>query len=194
MKDFYNKIRDFAYYLIILIISILATCFLPMIGSEVNVNYAPPTTAEEWTIFLAVRFIAGILNVMIFFCFTKQAEVNVKDNPNYIRANEILNKVKEKHPRKPKSPAKFKLFEWSSKATSLLISSILATFTLAGIILRFDITQFLCYIFVIVLGIFFGYFTMRKHETYWTQEYLEYAIMVQKQEEENNVHSRQENV
>lgn len=195
MKDFFKKIRDYAYYLIIMIVSLLATCFLPMIGSEVNVKYTPPSTAQEWLIFLSARILIGLINCMIFFCFTKQAEVNVKDDPNYIRANEILNRVKHEKVKIPESPKQFMKKEWSTKATSITISSILASFTLAGIVLRFDLTQLLVYLFVVILGVFFGYFTMRKHEHYWTDEYLKYALMVEKEKKEmeeqlNGLHDR----
>lgn len=183
-RDTLDRIRNFAYYLIILIVSILATCFLPMISSEINVEYTPPQNTDEWMVFFSVRGIIGVLNVIIFYCFTKQAEVNIKDNENYKRANEILNRVKHKHTRKPKSPAMFKAIQWSTKATTLLISSVAATFTLAGILLRFELEQLLVYLFVIFLGVLFGYITMRNHEYYWTHEYYEYALLVEQQEKE----------
>lgn len=192
LKDtLWNKIQGIIYYLIIVVVSLLATCFLPFIGSKVNVDYTPPQSQGEWIIFWTTRAIISVLNVIIFYCFTKQAEVNVKEDENYKKACEIVRRIREKKPRNPRSPIKFKAIQWSTKATTLALSSVLATFTLTGIVLQFDIVQLLVFGFVIMLGIVFGIFTMKNNEYYWTHEFLEYAIMLEKNEEDKNgIHNR----
>lgn len=48
----------------------------------------------------------SIMNVLIFHSFMEQAKLNVKDNEDYKKANEILKIVKEANVKKPLSPTK----------------------------------------------------------------------------------------
>ena len=42
----------------------------------------------------------------------------------------------------------------------------------------------LTYLFTIIMGLIFGILQMRTAEEYWTNEYLEYAMMYKQQQEE----------
>lgn len=176
------RLKQNAYYIIIFIVSVLAITFLPMIGSTVDITQNLPTTEWEWLVFIFIRCTTGALNVCIFASFLQQAKVNVKDDPNYQEANRILNQLKKKREVVPRSPKKFIGMQWGRKGSILLVSSISATFVLSNIILTFDYIQVLVYIFVIAIGIVFGYMTMKRNEIYRTTEYLEYALFKQAEE------------
>lgn len=183
-----ERLRQNAYYLIVFVISIIATTFLPMVGSTVDIAQQLPTNAWEWVTFIFIRCTTGALNVSIFASFIAQARVNISDNENYKKANDIMNKIKKKREVKPRSPKRFIGSQWAWKGTTLLLASISATFVLTSIILTFDYMQLIVYLFVISLGVVFGYMTMRRNEVYRTTEYLEYAEMIQQEElEEKNV-------
>ena len=191
LKEQNNRIlRNYAYYIIIVAVSLMATCFLPLIGSEADGGFEFPHTLNEWFVFLGSRIIIAFLNVTIFYCFIAQAEINVKDEPNYIEANEILKRARKEKEVKPKSPAQFKAKQWATKGTMLFLSSIGATWVFSDIILRYDLTQLLVYCATIILGVIFGYITQRKNEIYWVTEYLDYAKeYAAKQEEKENGNS-----
>lgn len=69
----------------------------------------------------------------------------------------------------------------------------MSAIVLAEAILKFDLVQFLVYLFTIGLGVVFGYLTMRKHESYWITEYPAYAdYMWDKYEEEQRLAAEKE--
>lgn len=128
----------------------------------------------------------AFLNLAIFALFKMQAKVNVKQDQDYLKAKEILHKVRKEHKSKPRSPAAMEAQEWTKKGLTIFVSTILAGATISSLILSFDIMTFLSALSGSLIGIGFGYVTMRKNEIYWTEEYLEYAEMIQKEEQESN--------
>lgn len=186
-----EKLKQYVYYIIIAIISVLAVVFLPMIGSDLSAGFQWPKTKMEWAIYIGTKISVAIINVMIFYAFVQQAKINVQDNENYKRAKDILGKYKPKeyHPRSPKV---FNGQQYGSKGIGVIISSILATFVFTEAILRFDWVVMLSYLFTVTLNIVFGIMTMLKNQTYWTTEYLDYALQVQAQKETENDHNKEE--
>lgn len=175
----YNQFKNIAYYLIIGIVSVLATMFIPMLGSEIGIDWNWPTTTVGWCVWVLTKLIVGVINILIFFCFMEQAKVNVKDDPNYIKANEILHRLKNNKEIKPRSPASWNAKQYLGKGTSIFLTSILSAIGLANAVLTFDLVSFLTYLFTILMGLVFGYLQMRKAESYWTDEYLDYALMLE---------------
>ena len=113
--------------------------------------------------------------IIIFYCFTQQAVVNIKKEPEYIRANELMQKLSSSKGLLPRSPHSFLIKEWLTKGIFIFLGSLASVIVLAEAVLSFDLTQFLSYIFTICLGVITGYLTMRKHESYWVSEYPAYA-------------------
>lgn len=186
MSDFENRQRNYekftsiAYYLIIGLISLLATTFLPMLSSQMGLEWNLPNTSVGWAIYVITKLIVAAINMMLFYCFMEQAKVNVKDNANYKRANEILSKYWDYKKLKPRSPKKWEASQYLTKGTSIFIVTVLSAIGLSQAILTFDMPSFLTYAFTIVMGLVFGYMQMRKAESYWVNEYLEYALYYEK--------------
>lgn len=198
-RALYENLKKYAYYFIILVVSLIATCFLPLINSSIEGGFVFPSTWNDWLVFITARLIIGFINITIFYCFLSQAEVNVQDDENYKKANLILNRIKEKKMKIPRSPNKFKSQQWITKGTMIFLSSLGATFVFTNVILKYDLVQLLVYIFTIVMGVIFGYLTQRKNELYWRHEYLDYAlreeaIAKEEKEKEENVHLERENL
>lgn len=175
MNEALEKIKAGLYYCIIAIISIIALVFLPALGSTVGIGLALPTTVAGWIIYITTKLIVAVINVLIFHCFRLQGKLNVSQDPNYLRAQELLRNYGKLKNYIPLSPAAWNKKQWSSKGITLFITSILSVFALTQAILSFDYIAMLTYLFTIIMGLVFGILQMKKEEEYWTLGYLEYA-------------------
>lgn len=183
-----DKVRQWLYYFIIGIISLIALVFLPMIGSTVGAKWNIPDTNVGWIVWVVTKIIVAALNILIFHSFMRQAKLNVRDNENFKEAQRIL--IKAKQEQLPKSPAKWNAAQYGQKGVFIFISTGLATVALTQAILSFDWVSMLTYLFTIVMGIIFGVLQMKKTEEYWTDEYFRYAKMIeeeQKKEKDQDV-------
>ena len=170
------------YYCIIGIVSLIALCFLPMIGSDIGLAWKLPNTVVGWIVWVTTKIIVAVLNVLIFHCFMLQAKINIKDNVRYQEAQEILRSQKIKQII-PRSPTQWNKKQYTSKGVSIFITTALSTVALTQAILNFDWMSMLTYLFTIVMGLIFGIMQMKTAEDYWTDEYWQYAQMVQEQVE-----------
>ena len=168
-----KRFEQYAYYLLIGIISFVSLAFLPMLTSSFDVGYELPKTAAAWGLWAGSRAAVSILNILIFHCFVKQGNVNTKNEPNRIEAEKILSIVTEEEEYKPKSPQKFLFGEYLKKVPSILFSTTLVAF--GDAILKFDPITFLSYLFTVIMAIVFGILEMFKVEEYYKVEMLKYA-------------------
>ena len=173
--------REYLNYILIALISIVSLTFLPMIGSTMGAEFHFPETKWELALFITVRTCASIVNVLIFHSFICQSKVNVKNEPKYKEAREILITTKKKN-RKPRSLTRFNVEEYGKKGTSLLIGTFFGTLVLTEAIINFSLVNFLTYVFT-TMAIVFGVLEMKKYEEYYVTEYWEYAQMIK---EDNN--------
>lgn len=177
-----SKIKQCLYYYLIGLISLVSLVFLPMLGSDIGLDWNVPNTAVGWIVWLMNRLIIAVINVLMFYSFMQQAKLNIKDNPKYIEARTILEQQNARTVL-PRSPQKWSQRQWMTKGASLFISSALATVALTQAILTFDWVSMLTYFFVILMGLVFGVLQMKSAEEYWTEEYYQYALMLR----ENNI-------
>lgn len=181
-----KKWSDYLYYALIGVISIISLLFLPMIGSDVGLAFKIPNTFAGWIVFITSKLIVATLNILIFHCFIKQAKVNVKDNPKYKEAKELLESILHDEIREnvlPKSPKEWHRKQYESKGITLFITTILGTLALTQAILTYDWMVMLTYLFTIVMSLIFGIIEMKSTEQYWTEEYPAYAKMVKEEME-----------
>ena len=175
-----DKVKQYLNYFIIGIVSLIALVFLPMLGSTVGLDWNIPDTVVGWIVWVAVKLIVAILNVLIFHCFMQQAKVNVRDNENYKRARDILFNQREKEIL-PRSPNKWNSQQYIKKGTTIFLTTGLSTIALTQAILSFDYVSMLTYLFTIIMGLMFGILEMKTAEEYWTDEYLQYALMKERE-------------
>lgn len=180
MKDKFDKLKQYQYYVVIGIISVFALFFLPMLGSEVGVDLKLPNTVAGWIVYITTKLLVAIINMLIFHSFIKQGKINILDDPRYKEACLILSDIEPDPEFIPKSPKEWAKEAYSKKGTTIAITSVLSAVGLTQAVLTFDWVSLLTYFFVIVMGIVFGIFQMNNTEIYWTEEYLLYAYAVQK--------------
>lgn len=188
-----DKVKQWWYYILIGIISFISLVFLPMVGSDINLGWKLPNTFVGWLVWIVTRLIVSILNILIFHCFMCQAKVNVKDNEEYKKANEILLKIQDKEAL-PRSPKKWNLEQYGRKGTTLFLASVLSTFALTQAILTFNWIYMLSVLFTLVMGLIFGLLQMKNAEEYWTVEYYKYALLRKQQDEEAEEEERQHKI
>lgn len=187
-SDIDMKMRQNLYYVIIGVVSFLALIFLPFLGSEVGLEFSIPDTIAGWCVWVGVKLILSVLNVLIFHSFICQAKLNIRDDEKFKKANEIL-EVRQKKHALPRSPKRYMSQTYGRKGTTLFITTALATIALTQAILTFDWVAMLTYLFTILMGVIFGLLTMKNTEIYWTDEYYAYAMMIETKLKEEEAHS-----
>lgn len=172
------------YYLLIFSVSLIAAGVLPFFESTMTGKWNAPTSPWGWVLYVSSKLITATLNLLIFHAFMQQAKLNVRNDPNYIRAREILAPL---HRRQyvPKSPHKWNTEQYSKKGVTIFVSSLLALITIGDMILRFSWPTFIATIITVVIGIVVGVMQMMSAMDYWTNEFLDYALYIQKQMEPN---------
>lgn len=180
-----DKIRSYLYYVVIGILSFVSLVFLPMVGTEVGMDFVIPTTVSGWIVYIMSQLIVALINVLLFHSFILQSKLNVKEDKNYKKALEILRESKEKE-YIPRSIKEVNRREYGQKGTTIFLSSIMSVFALGQAILTYDYMKLLTYLFTIVMGIIFGILEMKKYEEYYTEEFLDYALMIRKKAEEKS--------
>lgn len=178
MGEIYDKLKAGLYYCIIGIVSFIALVFLPMVGSTVGIGLSLPTTTAGWIVWIATKMIIAILNVLIFHCFMLQGKLNVSKDERYLEARRILKLYKPDKNYIPLSPRQWQAQQYGIKGVTIFITSALSVTALTQAVLTFDWISMLTYLFVIVMGLIFGILQMKKAETFWTDEYLEYALYI----------------
>ena len=168
------KLRQYLYYCLIAISSFVALVFLPMLGTDMEAGWNLPKDTKGWIVFITIRSIVSFLNVFIFASFINQGKLNVSDNENYKKAQQLLAKVKNKE-YIPRSPRKFNAKEYGQKGVTVFLSTAASLVALTQAILSYDWVALLTYALTVTGSIVFGIFEMKKVEVYWTVEYLEYA-------------------
>lgn len=188
-----DKFRQYKNYGIIAILSIFCLFFLPFTGSVVGLGFVLPTTAAGWFVFITTKLIIGGVNILILYCFCEQGKFNVRNEPRYVQAREILLKESNSKELLPKSPAQHSREVYGKKGITIFLTTILGTLALTQAVLTFDAIVMLTYLFTIIMGIVFGVIQMGYEEIYWTEDYYKYAVLVRdkrtKEEEEERTNN-----
>lgn len=174
-----DKVRQWMYYFIIGIVSLIALCFLPMIGSTAGLGWNTPNTVVGWIVWTVVKVIVAVLNVLIFHCFMMQAKINIKDDAKYQEALKILQENEFKD-FVPLGPTEWNRKQYGQKGVTIFITTALSTIALTQAMLTFDWMAMLTYLFTIIMGLIFGVLQMKTAEDYWTDEFWQYAQQVKK--------------
>jgi hypothetical protein len=150
-----------------------------MIGSSVGLGWKIPNTIVGWMVWVTVKIIVAVLNVLIFHCFMLQAKINIKDNKKYQEAQKIL-EVSNQKDFIARSPAEWNRKQYKQKGVTIFITTTLSTVALTQAMLTLDWMAMLTYLFTIIMGILFGFMQMKTAEDYWTDEFWQYATKYKK--------------
>ena len=184
-----KRVQDYLYYFMIAIVSLCAMLVIPCFGSTVGMEWNFPNSVVGWIVFITSKLTVAIVNILIFHGFIKQSRINIRDNPAYLEAMQILNDVGRKT-YTPRSLAEINKKEYGHKMITIFISSMFSAFSFSQAILTFDITSLISYSITVLFGIIFGLLAMKKYEDYYTHEFVDYAKYVQEKQKgtENELH------
>lgn len=180
-----EKAKQCLFYIVIGLVSVVFTCFLPLVGSEGDIQSRFPTTVDGWIIWAICNLSTAVLNVLIYVCYMKQGHLNVQNDPYYKEGMTTLNKVKFQKKKEPLSPKQWTRKQVGTKGVILFLSTLGSLVGLTNAVLRWNLELFLIYLIDVIMANVFGIIQMKKTELYWTTEFVEYAHFVyNKQEEE----------
>ena len=160
--------------------------FLPMVGSEAGLEFNIPTTTAGWILYIVTKLLVAVLNVIIFFSFMQQAKLNVRDDPKYVKACEIMGRVKKEKAYIPRAPRVWERKQYMHKGVTIFLTTAISVVALANAFLTYDYMTLLTYAITIIMGIIFGLLQMATAEEYWTKEFYDYAIRLGEDEMINN--------
>ena len=171
-------INNYAYVAIICIISLISIVVPPLINGCLSgdISLAFPHTVEGWILWVLLNGGMAVCNISLLILFNLQARKNSMKNENYIKANEILNKLAgKKDVFIPRSPAKMRLQVYSKKVIMILLSTLASSVVLTSIVVSFDWLTLLSCILSVLISLCVSWISMLNMEQYWTEEYLIYA-------------------
>ena len=184
------------YYCLIFLLSLLvmtvAPMFTPSANTDLGIAAIFPHSVIGWAIYVCTKLFVGVVNLLLFHCFVKQAKINIKDNEKYIAACKIYDMY---HPKEynPRGPKQYFGQLYRKKGIMIFLTSMLSAVVLTNAILSFDATAFVTYCMTIVMGLVFGILKMKEVEVYWTSEFYDSAMKLEskykKQEDLVNEHS-----
>ena len=176
-------VENYAIYMIIVLVTALVVVIPPLVSGCLygDVGMFFPKDAEGWILWGITNGGTSIGNVSLLVLFKMQAKRNVRDNENFKKANEILNKLaREKSVLIPRSPGKMNLQDYSSKVIPIVISTVSSFLVLTSVVVNFSVITLISTIVSATITLSTSWATMLKNEEYWTEEYLLYAEMVEK--------------
>lgn len=177
-----EKFKLYQGYFIILILSLICIFFLPMLGSTVGLAFAFPTTAAGWLVWGVSKLAVILINLLLFDQFVRQAKINIKDNPNFLKAQEIFNKLETPEEEYLPAPQEYLSKLYRNKGTKSFLTSALSVIAFSNAILSFNWVTMLTYLFTIVTGVIFGWITMISVEDYWTDTYYKLALRTERKQ------------
>lgn len=186
-KEVRKVLNDSAYYIIIGLISMLSIFIPPLfmgcLSSDIGLAF--PKNIEGWILYLIMNISTAIANISLLVLFKLQAKKNSRNNENFKKANDILNRLAgRKEIFIPRSPARMNAADYTRKVIAIIVSTFTASITLTSLILSFDWMTLLSCLVSIIVTLCISWITMINNELYWTEEYLLYAQMVEKKQAE----------
>ena len=184
-KELTKKMNDAAYFIIIGLISLLVVFIPPLfmgcLSSDIGLAF--PKNLEGWILWGIMNGSTAIANISILVLFKLQAKKNCRNDPNFKRGNEILNRLAgKKEVFIPRSPAKMDSEDYILKVIAVTVTTLTASITLTSLILSFDWMTLLSCLVSTIVTLCISWVTMINNEIYWTEEYVLYAEMIEKQE------------
>lgn len=175
------NIKHYQYYIIIGVVSVIALLFLPLIGSEAGLAWNVPDTTTGWVVYVVSKLMVAGINILIFHCFNMQGKENVKDNPLYLEAMDILSLKLDGGDYSPVAPEVWTRKVYGKKCITIFCTSILSAVGLTQAVLTFDWVSMITYLVTIIMGVIFGILQMNEAENYWTTEFWRYAKKIEKE-------------
>lgn len=170
-----DRVRQYLYYCLVGVISVIMLIFMPMLGSAAGLQWTLPTTTAGWIVYVVCKLCSAGFNIGLFHCFNKQGKLNIEKNENYLEAKRILKQNDARDVKKARSPHEYHKDIYGKKGLTIFIMTLLGTVGLSQAVLTFDGKEFIVQLVALVIGIIMGILQMKDTESFWTEEFLEYA-------------------
>ena len=195
-REIRRRLDDSAYFIIIGLISLLAVFLPPLfmgcLSSDIGLAF--PKNLEGWILWSVMNASTAIANISLLVLFKLQAKKNSRNDPNFKRANEILNRLSGvKEIFIPRSPRKMDAGDYTRKIITIVISTFTASVTLTSLVLSFSWMTLLSCLVSIIITLCVSWITMINNEEYWCEEYILYAEMMEKKRQEELAQLEQAN-
>lgn len=182
-KNIKEHINNNIYYILAFSMSFVVLFFFPFFGSELNLKMNIPNSTAGWVLYVIDKLLVSGLNLGIFYSFNEQGRINVRDDEKFRKALEIVAKQKPKE-YTPRSVSKWKRQTYCTKGVGIVLGTLGTLIGIGNAILKYDYVLLITYILTIVISIICGVMQMLKAEEYYTTEFYDYAILLEKQQEE----------
>lgn len=174
-KDFNKSFKQNIYFFIMSIAAVGVISLAPFLGSTQDIVSKFPNTPAGWIVWVTIRFIMACLNFTLFYCFTEQGKLNIRDDPKYLKAKELLiSKTKSMKP--PMNPKTWEKRQYTIKGAIVAVITVAAGFGISQAVIAYDYVALISYILTCVFGVVVGLIQMKQAEYYWTDEFYAYAI------------------
>ena len=194
LTDIKLKLKQGVYYILVALLSITALIVFPMLdSSSLTFKDTFPCTSTGWTLWCIERILIVVMNLLILTLFVKQARVNVKDDENFKKANEILASFKPKQ-YKPISPAQYYSKLYARKGVTLAITTLASLIAIGDAIINYNYLLLIATAVTILFAIVFGVISMKDTELYLSTDYLTWAESIKKEKEEKCLKSTDTNL
>lgn len=170
-----EKARQYLYYILVGVISVVMLIFMPMLGSTTGLQWTLPTTTAGWIVYVICKLCSAGFNISLFHCFNKQGKLNILKHPGYLEAQQILKEADAKSIKHPRSPFQYHRDIYGKKGITIFLMTLLGTVGLSQALITFDAKEFLVQLIALIIGVIFGLLQMKDTEAFWTEEYLDYA-------------------
>lgn len=173
-----ESINKYAYYIMILLIALLAVFVPPLCLGAISGDFslAFPTTPGAWVVWGIINGSSIIANISILVLFKLQAKKNCLEHPNYIKATEILDEVSQiQQVYIPRSPGQMDIEEYVKKVIFIILFTLGSFIAISNLIISFDILTLISTLISIITTLIVSWTSMLNNEEYWTKEYLMYA-------------------
>lgn len=186
-KEVRKALNSNVYFIIIGLVSML-TIFIPplfmgCLSSDIGLAF--PKNLEGWILWIIMNGSTAAANISLLVLFKLQAKKNSRNDPKFIKANELLNRLSgEKEVFVPRSPARMNIGDYTKKIVAIIISTLLASVTITSLILSFDWMTLLSCLISIIITLCISWITMVNNEEYWCEEYILYAEMMERKHKE----------
>lgn len=173
-----ESINKYAYYIMILLIALLAVFVPPLCLGAISGDFslAFPTTPGAWVVWGIINGSSIIANISILVLFKLQAKKNCLEHPNFIKATEILDEVSQiKQVYIPRSPGQMDIEEYVKKVVFIILFTLGSFIAISNLIISFDILTLISTLISMITTLIVSWTSMLNNEEYWTKEYLMYA-------------------
>ena len=173
-----ESINKYAYYIMILLIALLAVFVPPLCLGAISGDFslAFPTTPGAWVVWGIINGSSIIANISILVLFKLQAKKNCLEHPNYIKATEILDEVSQiQQVYIPRSPGQMDIEEYVKKVVFIILFTLGSFIAISNLIISFDILTLISTLISMITTLIVSWTSMLNNEEYWTKEYLMYA-------------------